>query len=111
MLIEGVWAEIKVGGEHLRLFAEHNAQGVQASVYNVNAKSWIAPSEAVDDIEQGKEKAAEYAKAYPLRKPRCCSRKLTWTSLVLLLTQGNPSDEEGGSQYDHRHPIHSRQVT
>jgi hypothetical protein len=30
MLIEGVWAEIKVGGEHLRLFAEHNAQGVQA---------------------------------------------------------------------------------
>ena len=64
MLIEGVWAEIKVGGEHLRLFAEHNAQGVQASVFNVNAKSWIAPSEAVDDIEQGKEKAAEYAKAY-----------------------------------------------
>jgi len=46
-----VWAEIKVGGEHLRLFAEHNAQGVQASVYNVNANSWIAPSEAVDDIE------------------------------------------------------------
>ncbi len=64
MLIEGVWAEIKVGGEHLRLFAEHNAQGVQASVYNVNMKSWIAPSEAVDDIEHGKEKAMEYAKAY-----------------------------------------------
>jgi hypothetical protein len=53
MLIEGVWAEIKVRGEHLRLFAEHNAQGVQASVYNVNAQSWIAPSETVDDIEQG----------------------------------------------------------
>jgi hypothetical protein len=67
MLIEGVWAEIKVGDEHLRLFAEHNAQGVQASVYNVKAKSWIAPSEAVGDIGQGKEKAAEYAKAY-LRK-------------------------------------------
>ena len=49
------------------MFAEHNAQGVQASVYNVKAKIWIAPSEAVDDIEQGKEKAAEYAKAY-LRK-------------------------------------------
>jgi hypothetical protein len=67
MLTEGVWAEIKVGGEHLRLFAEHNAQGVQASVSNVITKSWIAPSEAVDDIEQGKDKAAEYAKAY-LRK-------------------------------------------
>jgi len=29
MLIEGLWAEIKVGGEHLRLFAEHNAQGIR----------------------------------------------------------------------------------
>jgi hypothetical protein len=78
MLIEGVWAEIKVGGEHLRLFAEHNAQGVQASVYNLNAKSWIAPSEAVDEIEQGKEKAAEYAKAY-IRKAACAELPpLTW---------------------------------
>ena len=67
MLTEGVWAEIKVGGEHLRLFAEHNAQGVQASVYNVDTKSWIAPSEAVEDIEDGKDKATEYAKTY-LRK-------------------------------------------
>lgn len=64
MLDEGVWAEIKVGREHLRLFSEHNAQGVQASVYNVNAKQWIAPSEPVEDIEQGKERAAECAKAY-----------------------------------------------
>ena len=67
MLDEGVWAEIKVGNEHLRLFSERNAQGVQVSVYNVNAKQWIAPSEDVDDIEQGKEKAATYAEAY-LRK-------------------------------------------
>ena len=44
MLDDGVWAEVKVGGEHLRLFSEQNAQGVQVSVYNVNAKSWIAPS-------------------------------------------------------------------
>jgi hypothetical protein len=43
--LQGVWAEVKVGGEHLRLFSEHNALGVQASVYNVNAKNWIAPSE------------------------------------------------------------------
>ena len=64
MLDEGFWAEIKVGGEHLRLFAERSALGVQASVYNVNTKSWIAPSELVDDIEQGKEKAAAYAEAY-----------------------------------------------
>jgi hypothetical protein len=64
MLDQGVWAEIKIGDEHLRLFSEHNAQGVQVSVYNVNAKNWIAPSEPVDDIEQGKDKAAAYARAY-----------------------------------------------
>jgi hypothetical protein len=64
MLDEGFWAEIKVGGEHLRLFSERNALGVQTSVYNVNTKSWIAPSETVDDIEQGKEKAAAYAEAH-----------------------------------------------
>ncbi len=64
MLTEGVWAEIQLGNEHLRLFSEHNAQGVQASVYNVNAKNWIAPSEAVDNIEQGKERAADHAKTY-----------------------------------------------
>jgi hypothetical protein len=50
MLAEGVWAEVQVGKVHLRLFSERNAQGTQASVYNVNTKSWIAPSEAVEDI-------------------------------------------------------------
>ena len=64
MLDQGVWAEVKVGGEHLRLFSEHNALGMQASVYNVNAKNWIAPSEPVDDIEQGKDRAAAHARAY-----------------------------------------------
>jgi hypothetical protein len=64
MLVEGVWAEVKTGGEQLRLFSEHSAQGVQASVYNVGAKNWIAPSESVDDIEQGKERAEAYARAY-----------------------------------------------
>ena len=64
MLDQGVWAEIKVGGERLRLFSEHNAQGVQASVYNINAKNWVAPSEPVDDIEQGKERAEAHARAY-----------------------------------------------
>jgi hypothetical protein len=67
MLDEGVWAEVKVVGEHLRLFSEHSPLGVQASVYNVGAKNWIAPSESVDDIEQGKERAEAHAQAY-LRK-------------------------------------------
>ena len=29
MLDEGVWANVQVGNEHLRLFSEHNAQGVR----------------------------------------------------------------------------------
>lgn len=64
MLDEGVCAEVKIGSEHLRLFSEQNAQGVQASVYNVKTKKWIAPSEFVESIEQGKLKAATYAEAY-----------------------------------------------
>ena len=64
MLAEGVWAEVKVGGEHLRLFSEHSPLGAQASVYNVAGKRWNAPSESVDDLEHGKERAEAYAKAY-----------------------------------------------
>lgn len=64
MLDQGLWAEVKVENEHQRLFAESNAQGVQASVFNVNSKTWGAPSEPVDDIEQGKERAAAYAREY-----------------------------------------------
>jgi hypothetical protein len=64
MVTEGFWAEVIVNGEHLWLFSEHNALGVQTSVYDVTTKSWIVPSEPVDDIEQGKERAAEYAGAY-----------------------------------------------
>jgi hypothetical protein len=64
MLIQGVWAEVRVGSEHLRLFSEHSTLGVLASVYNVNEKNWVAPSESVDDIEQGKERAAAHARAY-----------------------------------------------
>ena len=53
-----------MGVEHLELFSELNAQGVQVSVYHVRTKNWIAPSEAVNDIEEGEEKAALDAKAY-----------------------------------------------
>ena len=64
MLDEGVWAEVRVGNEHLRLFSERNASGVMTSVYNVKTKNWIAPSELVDDIEQGKEIAAACAEEH-----------------------------------------------
>ena len=48
---------------HLRI-RQQNALGVQVSVYNVNAKKWIAPSKSVETIEQGKLKAATYAETY-----------------------------------------------
>ena len=64
MLDHGVWAKVIVADQHLRLFAEHNAIGLQASVYNVTTKTWIAPSEPVDDLEQGKQRAAAHAQQY-----------------------------------------------
>jgi hypothetical protein len=36
----------------------------EAFVFNLNAKSWIAPSGTVDDVDQGKERTAECAKVY-----------------------------------------------
>ena len=63
-LDKGVCAEVRIGREHLRLFSEQNALGVQVSVDNVNSKKWIAPSESVETIEQGKLKAAKYAETY-----------------------------------------------
>ena len=78
MLDQGVWAEVKVAEEHLRLFSEHSALGVHASVYNVSAKSWIAPSETVDDIEQGKDRAAAHATAYLRRVLNTELPPLTW---------------------------------
>jgi hypothetical protein len=80
MLDEGVWAEIKVGNEHLRLFSERNAQGIQASVYNVAAKQWISPSEEVADIEQGKERAATHAEAYLRKVAAATLPTLNWKS-------------------------------
>ena len=78
MLDQGFWAEIKVANEHLRLFAERNAVGVQASVYNVISKTWIAPSESVDDIEEGKQRAAAYAQEYLQRVARLELPSLQW---------------------------------
>jgi hypothetical protein len=78
VLDQGVWAEVKVGGEHLRLFSEQNAIGVQASVYNVTAKNWIAPSEPVEDIEQGKDRATAHAAEYLLRVTNMKMPPLVW---------------------------------
>jgi hypothetical protein len=64
MLIESVWADVSIGAEHLRLFSERDANGVWAYVFNVVTKIWIAPFEPVEDIEQGKKRAASRALTY-----------------------------------------------
>ena len=76
MLDEGVWAEVKVGGEHLRLFSEHSALGVQASVYNVNAKNWIARDRG--RYRTGKDRAAAHALAYLRRVTNAELPPLNW---------------------------------
>src|SRR5882757_8111484 len=58
MLGEGLCAEIKLSDEHLQLFAERNALGVQASVYNVGSKNWI---ETVTDIAEAQATASAHA--------------------------------------------------
>jgi hypothetical protein len=78
MLDEGLWAEVKVANEHLRLFAEHNAQGVQSSVYNVISKTWIAPSESVENLEHGKERAEVHAREYLKRVANVELPTLQW---------------------------------
>jgi hypothetical protein len=78
MLDKGFWAEVEIAGELLRLFSEDNAQGIQISVYNVNAKCWIVPSEEVEDIEQGKERAEEYATVYLRQIGHSQLPPLTW---------------------------------
>jgi hypothetical protein len=78
MLETGVWAEVIVGGEHLKLYSEDSGQGVHVSVYNVHAKKWIAPSETANDIEEGKDKAAAYAKAYLKHAANADLPPLTW---------------------------------
>jgi phospholipid/cholesterol/gamma-HCH transport system permease protein len=53
MLTEGAWAEVRVGSGT----SQSTTQGMQASVCNLNTKSWIAPSEPVEDLEHGKAKS------------------------------------------------------
>jgi hypothetical protein len=78
MLDSGFWAEVIVGQEHLRLFSEKTPLGIQASVYNVRDKTWIAPSELVESVEDGKDRATAHAAAYLRRVAGCELPSLNW---------------------------------
>jgi len=78
MLEQGFWAEAIVGDEHLRLYSEQTPSGAQSSVYNVKKRTWLAPSELVDDIDQGKDRAESYATAYLRRAANSELPPLNW---------------------------------
>jgi hypothetical protein len=78
MLETGFWAEVVIGNEHLRLFSEVTPFGVQASVFNVRDKTWIAPSELVESIDYGKDRSEEHASAYLRRVANCDLPSLNW---------------------------------
>ena len=78
MLEQGVWAEVIIANEHLRLYSEHTPSGVQSSVYNVRERTWLAPSELVDDIDQGKDRAERFATAYLRRVANSELPPLNW---------------------------------
>jgi len=64
MLDQGVWAEVRMGDEHLRLFSEHNCTGGAGICLQCDRKELGRTSEPVDNIEQGKDRAAAHARAY-----------------------------------------------
>ena len=78
MLESGFWAEVIVGSEHLRLFSEETPLGIHASVYNVRDKTWIAPSELVETIDHGKDRAAAHASVFLRRVANCELPPLNW---------------------------------
>ena len=78
MLAQGFWAELIIGEHHLRLFSEETPSGVHASVYNVKTKTWIAPSEPVNTIEEGKDRAEAHAAAYLRTVAQCDVPSLNW---------------------------------
>jgi hypothetical protein len=78
MLEEGFWAEIQIGGEHLRLFSEESPQGCQASVFNMKTKTWLMPSESASSVESGKELAEKFASHYLLQITTEAFPRLEW---------------------------------
>lgn len=60
---DGFWAEVEVGGQHLRLFSEAYELGHRAVVYNMNAKQEVARHDA-SSLDHGKKVAEQNAADY-----------------------------------------------
>jgi hypothetical protein len=82
MLDQGVWTEVKVGGEQLRLFSEESALAVQESVHNMNARNWIAPSETAELSNGEKTERRNTLGAYLWKAANLELPSLTWKSSV-----------------------------
>jgi hypothetical protein len=60
----GFVCDLKCNEEHLRLFSAMNSSngGWTASLFDVNAKTWLSKDQWANDAEDGKHKAEEVAK-------------------------------------------------
>lgn len=60
---DGVWADVVAGDLRLRLFSGQTWCGPVAAVYDMRSHTWTR-REWANDIEDGKGRAAQLAKAY-----------------------------------------------
>jgi hypothetical protein len=57
----GFYADVRICGYHLRLFAHINETGWATSVYSMHSREWITEAGSADDEEEAKSKAEEIA--------------------------------------------------
>ena len=62
--LKGFMADVRAGGEHLRLFAHVIETGWGASVYSMKLHAWIMRDQAAKDAEAAKRLAEGIAGGY-----------------------------------------------
>ena len=60
---QGLYADLMVGGYHLRLFCTESGVGLRAEVFDVKTGQWVCRAWA-DDIENSKARAEQLAREY-----------------------------------------------
>jgi hypothetical protein len=58
----GSFADIRIAGYHLRLFAHSSEVGWASSVYSMHLRSWLSKSQLAETEEQAKGNAEELAR-------------------------------------------------
>ena len=58
----GFFADVRIVGYHLRLFAHVNENGWASSVYSMHLNSWIAKARVAENAQQAKSDAEDLAR-------------------------------------------------